>query len=31
MRGPKRLWRLVMLFISTIGPLADFAFGRVEA
>ena len=27
-RGPKWLWVLVSLFVSTLGPIAYFIFGR---
>ncbi|WP_075037501.1 PLD nuclease N-terminal domain-containing protein [Halobacillus dabanensis] len=26
--GPKWMWALIILFISTIGPIAYFIFGR---
>lgn len=29
--GPKFIWVLVILFISTIGPILYFIFGRKEA
>ena len=27
-RGPKWLWVIVSLFVSTLGPIAYFLFGR---
>jgi hypothetical protein len=29
-RGPKWAWALVILFISIIGPIVYFTFGRVD-
>jgi len=29
--GPKWVWALVILFISTIGPILYFIFGRKES
>ncbi|HIV73530.1 MAG TPA: PLD nuclease N-terminal domain-containing protein [Candidatus Pseudogracilibacillus intestinigallinarum] len=28
--GPKLIWVLIIIFISTIGPIAYFIFGRKE-
>lgn len=28
--GPKFIWVLIIIFISTIGPIAYFIFGRKE-
>ncbi|SFJ45626.1 Phospholipase_D-nuclease N-terminal [Paenibacillus sp. UNC496MF] len=30
-RGPKWLWLLVIVFVSTFGPIAFFLFGRKPA
>ncbi|MBI4772323.1 MAG: PLDc N-terminal domain-containing protein [Chloroflexi bacterium] len=29
-RGPRWVWVLVIVLVSTIGPIAYFAFGREE-
>ncbi len=29
-RGPKWVWLIVVLFVSLVGPLAYFLFGRRE-
>lgn len=28
--GPKLIWVLIIIFISTVGPIAYFIFGRKE-